>query len=123
SVERVAAKESFSPEEPLPAFTFPVLDEEKKQELIRSVEKARAASGGAPPPPPSVAPRVLTPPPPGVRRKKAGSRVELDKLLSEVRRIGGRAWQRASALTRQWIDAACVFIDRNRTRLPARVRD
>ena len=43
SVARAAAKESFSADEPLPAFTFPVLDEAKKQELLRSVEAVRAA--------------------------------------------------------------------------------
>lgn len=123
SVERVAAKESFAPDEPLPAFTFPVLDEEKKQELIRAVEEKRAASGGAPPAPPSAAPRVLTPPPPRDRSKTASSSIDVAKMIADVRRIVEGAWRQASKLGRQWFDAACAFIDRNRSRLPVRVRD
>ena len=116
SVERAAAKESFSPDEPLPAFTFPVLDEAHKQELLRSVEAARSAQAKRAP---------AVPPPPPVRAKPKISDRPLggSNSSSELRRIGLDAWKRGSALARRWFESACAFIDRNRSRLPARLRD
>jgi len=35
------AKQSFEPDEPLPAFTLPVIDDAQKEELLRRVEQAR----------------------------------------------------------------------------------
>ena len=117
SVERVVAKESFAADEPLPAFTFPVLDEAKKQELLRRVEEARALSALAPMPPPAVPPPTRE-----VRPESSARRLEPAKLLSELRRIGLGAWARASVLAGRWIDTACTFIDRSRSRLPVRLR-
>ena len=140
SVERVAAKESFSADEPLPAFTYPAVDEETKQAIIRSVEEKRAASraaqAGPPvqsptavlaPPPPPTPKAVLGPPPPRARRAEAA------KGIAELRRIGldvwkrsaalgHEAWKQASALTARGIDRASAFIDGNRSRLPARLQ-
>jgi len=117
SVERVKAKESFSPDEPLPAFTFPAVDEATKAELLRSVEAARARSPGATPPMPGVPGQS-----PGARRLALSGRFDVAKLLSELARIGRSVFQRGSAAARNWIGAACTFIDRNRSRLPARLR-
>lgn len=132
SVERVAAKESFSADEPLPAFTFPVLDEEKKQELLRNVEAARAAQGTvplveAPPPAPPGAPSraPLTAPP---------RRTDPTKGLPEIRKVVAQMLQRGAVLARDlwkqaWtialrsVDRASAFIDANRSRLPTRVRE
>ncbi len=114
SVARAIAKESFSPDEPLPAFTFPVLDEATKQELLRSVEAARAAQG-------QLAPAV---PPPMLPLPKLSERhLGRSSPLSELRRTGLEAWKRGSVLTRLWFESACALIDRNRSRLPARLRD
>jgi hypothetical protein len=138
SVERVVAKEEFSPDEPLPAFTYPAVDEATKQELLRSVEAARASSATAPsagpeaPPlaPPAALPRAPLAPPP----KAPSRRPNQAKGLSEIREIAARAfrrgaelardgWNRASVLARRWVDQASAFIDQNRARLPARIRD
>lgn len=113
SVERVAAKESFAPDEPLPAFTFPVIDEAQKQELLRRVEEGRAASAPAPIPPP---------PSPAAMPQSSARRVSAT-LLSEPGRIGRSAWAKASKIVSRWVDSGCAFIDRNRSRLPARLRD
>jgi serine/threonine protein kinase len=113
SVARVTAKESFSADEPLPAFTFPVLDEATKQELLRNVEAVRAAKG-------QLAPAV---PPPSVRPLPKLSERHFSRSFSELHRIGLNAWKRASALARRWFESACKFIDRNRSRLPVRLRD
>jgi hypothetical protein len=133
SVERVAAKESFSADEPLPAFTFPAVDEATKMELLRSVEEARAASGGAP----SAAPEAPPPVPPGVPRAPLTApprRAGQTEGFSEIRQAAAEALRRgvafardackqASTLTRRSVDRACAFIDENRSRLPPRVRD
>lgn len=117
SLERAIAKESFAPDEPLPAFTYPVLDDAKKQELLQRVEESRARSAEAPIPPPGV-----PPPTPEVRPGSSSLRLELAHLLSEFRRIQVAAWARASATGGRGIDAACTFIDRSRSRLPLRLR-
>jgi hypothetical protein len=137
-VERVVAKEEFSADEPLPAFTFPAVDEETKQALLRSVEEARAASGAgteaapeaATPGPPAVPPRAPLGPPPRSQARRA----DAAQVLAELRRIFIDAWKRSSAmareagkqaaiLARRSLDQASAFIDQNRSRLPARVRD
>jgi len=134
SVERVAAKESFSADEPLPAFTFPAVDEATKQKVLRSIEEKRAAAGTVPqvhsetppPAPPGAPPRAPLPAPPR-RAGQAKGFSEFRRVITEALKSGAAlsrdAWKQASILTRRSVDRACAFIDQNRSRLPVRVRD
>jgi hypothetical protein len=105
SLERVKAKESFAPDEPLPAFTYPALEEDEKQELLRRVEAARSDLA-----------RAKTRPAPLSRH------LTLGEISAALRRIGRDAWTRGSVLGHRWLAAACAVIDKNRWRLPERLR-
>lgn len=109
------AKETFSPDEPLPAFTFPVIDEAQKQALLERVEAVRARPGDAAGASLGAAPEVLAEPRPAAPDGPG--------RLSRARRMGRAAWARASVQARRSFAAACAVVDRNRSRLPARLRE
>lgn len=115
SVERVAARESFSPDEPLPAFTFPVIDDATKEEMLRRVEQAQ---GAAAEPPLAASPKPEAPvgplePPGSAASPGSARRPPLD----------WRAWSaNVSRQVRRWIETACDVIDGSRSRLPEAIR-
>jgi hypothetical protein len=139
SVERVAARESFSEDEPLPAFTFPVLDEATKQEVLRRVDQARAEKGQAPLPPPAAAPdpAAETAPvaeaPAAPEDPDAASDASADAPVAEAPAPAAEAPLAAPAMpavpatrapdrARAWIDASCAAVDQSRARLPKALR-
>jgi hypothetical protein len=118
SVERVMAKESFAPDEPLPAFTFPAIDDAQKEELLRRVEAAQSLSAE-----PKTLLHVAASAPSAEARPSTPARtVKAVSLLSKARRFGRDAWARVSVEARQGFVVASRFVDRNRSRLPSRVR-
>jgi len=123
SVEAVANKPSFSPDEPLPSFTFPALDEQQVKELTQRVMEARAGGTGAALPPP-VPPPARVPAGGGIvgRGRELLARLERNKSFARFVELAKSYWRRAKDITRQWIADACTFIDKNRSRLPERLR-
>jgi predicted negative regulator of RcsB-dependent stress response len=126
SVERVAARESFSPDEPLPAFTFPILDEATKQEVLRRVDEARAAAGKEPLPPPAEAAATKLEISPHVAEPQvavAATKLEISPHVAEPHSaVVEEPRPPPVEPPRRWLDQASNFIDDHRARLPRGIR-